>query len=312
MNKKSLWKLSIETTPDSEEAITEMLRNRFGEPVYSYTDAEKRVTTVMQLFAKPPERFGGKRIQLRETLTRIRACGLNVGSGTISLRKILNQDWANSWKRHFKPIQIGSALLIKPPWSLRRARTGQSVVVLNPGLSFGTGQHPTTAFCLRQIVASCNSKREQSFLDIGTGSGILAIAAAKLGYTPIEALDLDPDAIRITRANARRNRVLDRIEFRRADLAKLPAVAGSKYDLICANLISTLLIEEQRRILSRLAPGGMLVLAGILRSEFPVVQESYEEKGLKLIAQQTENEWQSGAFVQNGPKFGKLAKRHFT
>src|ERR1019366_8464695 len=159
--------------------------------------------------------------------------GLDIGPGRISLLGVSREDWAESWKLHFKPLLIGSALLLKPSWSRRRPGKGQAVVVLDPGLSFGTGRHPTTAFCLRQLVARRRSGESQSCLDIGTGSGILAIAAAKLGYAPVDAFDFDPEAVRIARANARRNGVAARIRFQRRDLTKLPRRSARQYSLIC-------------------------------------------------------------------------------
>ena len=120
---------------------------------------------------------------------------------------IRHEDWAESWKRHFKPIEIGRRLLIKPSWSRRRPKPHQQVVVLDPGLSFGTGQHPTTAFCLAEVARLVKNAPARSFLDIGTGSGILAIAAARLNYQPIWAFDFDPEAVRMARANAQTNQV---------------------------------------------------------------------------------------------------------
>jgi molybdopterin-guanine dinucleotide biosynthesis protein A/precorrin-6B methylase 2 len=170
------------------------------------------------------------------------------------------------------------------------------VIVINPGLGFGTGQHPTTDFCLRQLVAHRKSAGRQSFLDIGTGSGILALAAAKLGYAPIEAFDCDPEAVRIARVNARRNRVFDRIRLRRADLTKLPERSAEQFDLICANLESTLLVSQRQRILARLKPNGVLVIAGILRTEFEAVRKGLVDAGLEPLARCAEREWCSGAF----------------
>ena len=152
------------------------------------------------------------------------------------------------------------------------------MVVLDPGLSFGTGQHPTTAFCLRQLVARRRPGEAQSCLDIGTGSGILAIAAAKLGYAPVDAFDFDPEAVRIARANARRNGVAARIRFSRQDLTKLPRRSARKYSLVCANLISSLLLAERERILARLQPDGVLVVAGILKEEFAQVQSGLRSR----------------------------------
>src|SRR5439155_13247651 len=202
-----------------------------------------------------------------------------IGGYKISLARIASEQWANSWKRHFKPIEIGSALLIRPSWSRRAARKGAAVVQIDPGLSFGTGQHPTTVFCLRQLVARRRSGKAQSFLDAGTGSGILAIAAAKLGYAPIDALDSDPDAIRIARANARHNGVGRRIRFVQREINRLPRRGATQYALVCANLIADLLLTQRDRLLARLQPDGVLVIAGVLAREFSQVQEADEAAG---------------------------------
>jgi ribosomal protein L11 methyltransferase len=124
----------------------------------------------------------------------------------------------------------------------------------------------------------------------------LAIAAAKLGYTPVEAFDFDLEAVRVARENARKNGVSQKVHIRCEDVTKMPRRSKEKYDLICANLISTLLASEQQRIVSRLNPGGTLVLAGILKNEFASVRGAYEACGLRLAASRTENEWRSGAF----------------
>ena len=132
---------------------------------------------------------------------------------------------------------------------------------------------------------------------MGMGSGILAIAAAKLGYSPVVAFDFDPEAVRVARANARANGVRKKLRMARADVTKLPVRPARRYDLICANLISTLLISERRRIVAQLNGGGTLVLAGILKLEFAEVQKVFEELGLKLAARKAENEWCSGSFI---------------
>jgi ribosomal protein L11 methyltransferase len=133
-------------------------------------------------------------------------------------------------------------------------------------------------------------------LDIGTGSGILAVAAAKLGYKPVHAFDFDGNAVEIALVNARRNTVANKIRFWRGDVSRLPPRPARKYDLICANLISDLLIANRRRIAAQLNCGGTLVLAGILKSEFQKVQSAFEMSGLKLLSSKTEKEWRSGSF----------------
>jgi len=134
-------------------------------------------------------------------------------------------------------------------------------------------------------------------LDIGAGSGILAIAAAKLGYQPVEAFDFDPEAVRIARENARKNAVSRKINIRREDVTRMTSRPDAKYDLICANLISTLLVQVRQRIVSRLRADGTLVLAGLLKSDFASVQKAYANCGLRLAASRTEKEWRSGVFT---------------
>ncbi|MBC8096912.1 MAG: 50S ribosomal protein L11 methyltransferase [Akkermansiaceae bacterium] len=303
MKTKPLWKISVVTNPEAEDAVAELIQSLFQEAVSSYTEAETGKTTVASYLSTKAD-WPRRRVELRAGLARIKSYGLSLGSGKISFQKIRREDWAESWKRHFKAIEIGSALLIKPSWIKRRPRQGQAVMILDPGLSFGTGQHPTTSFCLRQLVdrrvagSGKQASTKPSFLDVGTGSGILAIAAAKLGYAPIKAFDFDPESIRVARENARKNRVTGRLRLHRADLTKLPHRSSKRYDVICANLISTLLIAERHRILNRLKPTGILIVAGILENEFTQVQRAFEQAGFHLIASRSEKEWRSGAFTR--------------
>jgi ribosomal protein L11 methyltransferase len=291
---KPLWQISIETSPEAEEAVAELLGQVFKLPSVLYSNAETGVT-IASIYR---EGRGGltpaERNAVNSGLQAVRACGLNLGSGKITVRRVGRENWKESWKRHFKAIEISPRLLVKPGWIRRRPRRGQAVVVLDPGLSFGTGNHPTTAFCLHALANFRNPGRRQSLLDIGTGSGILAIAAAKLGYRPVRAFDFDPEAVRVARQNAHRNRVT--VEIARRDITKLPRRSRAKYNFICANLISNLLLAELPRIMARLRPGGALAVAGILKHEFPVIQRACRLAGLRFLEGRTEGEWRSGVF----------------
>ncbi len=294
---ESLWQIAVVTSLDAEEAVVELLARLFNRPAAIYTNEKTKVTSASVYCQTRSEWTPAKRAALASGLKAIQRSGLDIGSGKISATRVAREDWSESWKRHFKPIEIGSRLLIKPSWIKRRARKNQAVVVLDPGLSFGTGNHPTTAFCLRQLATCRQAEQAQSFLDIGTGSGILAIAAVKLGYGPVYAMDFDPEAVRVARQNARQNGVLKQLAINRQDLTKLPRQSRKKYDVICANLISTLLLSEKDRILSRLQAQGTLVLAGILKEEFPEIQRAWEQAGVKLVNSQIKGEWRSGAFT---------------
>jgi ribosomal protein L11 methyltransferase len=305
MKSKPHWRLSVTTTLEAEDAVAELLGKVSGQPASSHFNVETGVSVVSVFGERKIILTRSLREEIAASLKRIKGCGLNIGSGKIKIARVRREDWSESWKRHFKAIEIGEALLIKPSWIKRPARKNQAVVILDPGLSFGTGQHATTSFCLHQIVAAICDRRNRrsqstatakSFLDIGTGSGILAIAAAKLGFKPVHAFDFDPEAVRVARANARVNRVVGKLKIGPGDVTKLPLRPAQKYELICANLISNLLLAERRRIVAQLNPGGTLVLAGILKSEFPQVEKAFEDLGLKILSASSEKEWRSGAF----------------
>ena len=320
MKSVPLTQVSIATSREAEEAVAELVLRVLSQTPSTYFDAETGDTTVSTYLEQPSQWSAAARAELQAGLCTLTECGLDIGPGVIASSKVRREDWAESWKRHFKPLEIGDALLLKPSWEKRQPRKGQAVIILDPGLSFGTGHHATTGFCLRQLVevrkgrgAGLGSRlgagRESrasapalSLLDIGTGSGILAIAAAKLGYSPVRCFDFDPESVRVAKANAAQNDVAHLVKPVRRDLTKLPPASTTRYHVVCANLIFDLLIAERDRILSRLRPDGVLVLAGILQTQFAKVERAYRQAGLKLIATEVEKEWQSGAFVRRAGK----------
>ena len=330
---RPVWRIATTVPAEAEEAVIELFGRIFSRAPAAYVDFEARLATIALYCDKKPRLSAAIRAELAQGFNHIRQCGLEVGHPKLSVRKLAQQDWAESWKKHFHPLEIGSALLIKPSWSKQRPKKGQKTIILDPGLSFGTGQHPTTEYCLRElerrrgedppsstafVKTTTSAKkalrrgedpapyRSLSFLDVGTGSGILAIAAARLGYAPIDALDFDPEAVRVASANAQRNRVLRRIHLLEQDVSKLSAdskstgmspLRAAKYSVICANLISNLLIEARDRFVARLSQDGVIIVAGILRNEFEEVQRAYEEAGLELVKCGVKKEWRSGTFA---------------
>mgnify|MGYP001563424608 FL=1 len=296
MNPKRLWQVSVVTAAEAEEAVAALLERVFGHPPSVYAHLESKISTATVYSTKPAAWLRAKKGEVTAGLQIISDCGLRIEPGQISLKPVLREDWTESWKKYFKTIEIGSALLIKPSWSKRKPRSNQALVVLDPGMSFGTGQHPTTSFCLRQLVRCRKPGQQQSFLDIGSGSGILSIAAAKLGYAPVRAFDCDPVAVRVAQANARMNKVEDQVCITRTDLRRLPLAAKERYDVICANLVDDLLISQAERVSNRLKANGKLILAGILVQQFPSVQRTYARLGFRLQVSRTDREWQSGVF----------------
>jgi len=293
-DKGPLWKVQLAVSAESEDALSEAFVDLFRVPATIYTDAETNRSTAATYLRQKPSRAALD--ELRDRIKTMRRAGLDIPESPIRIGRIPRQDWAESWKRHFKILRIGKRLIIRPSWRKPSRKKGQAEVILDPGLSFGTGQHPTTCFCLEQIVRwrEQPNPKPQSFLDIGTGSGILAISAAKLGYAPVCALDSDPEAVRIARANSRANGVATDTRFEIRDLQELQAKG---YDLVCANLMYDLLLQYRKKIIHSVAPRGLLVLAGILSSQFPVIRRAYAEAGWKLVSNRAEGEWKSGAFL---------------
>lgn len=290
-----LWQLSVTTWPQTEEAVTELLAARYEQSTTSYTDVETRQTTVTAYLKTKPDWSHAARRRLLKELRQI-GRGSAGDSTKITLKILRPKDWTEEWKRHFKPLQIAGRLWVRPGWTRSQVRRGQTEIVLDPGLSFGTGQHATTHFCLAEVVRAYRPGRELSLLDIGTGSGILAIAAAKLGYKTVEAMDLDPEAVRIARSNAATNKLAGHIRFRCQDLATMRVSPSRTFSVVCANLMAELLLAHKDRILAAVQPHGLLVLAGILKTEFPGIQSAYEAWGMRLVRSRAQREWRSGTF----------------
>src|SRR4051794_23062161 len=163
---ESLWKLWVITTVEAEEAVVELLGDTFQRQPSVYTDQETRKSPVTLYLEKKPVLNSQQRQRLRSGFERIKQCGLALGSCRVALNRLRPENWAESWKRHFKPFEVGSKLLVKPSWSRRRPKLGQAVVVLDPGLSFGTGLHATTRFCLDEVLRLRNPAVPQTFLDV--------------------------------------------------------------------------------------------------------------------------------------------------
>lgn len=298
--KAPLRQLAIITRPEAEEAVADALAAEFGEIPCLTTDLATGRVTAALFQAVPDARVTSTRARLRAVVARVRQAGGDPGPARLVVRRVPPRDWSESWKRHFRPIDLGGILLVKPGWSRRKPRAGQAVVQLDPGLSFGTGQHPTTHFCLEQVVRCRPRKGAASFLDVGTGSGILALAAARLGYDPVEALDFDPDCVRVARENAVLNGVGDRVVPQLADITRVPRRPRRTFDVVAANLIHDLLVAERDRITARVKPGGSLILAGILVPQFPAVAAAYAEAGWRCVRARTVGEWRSGLFRRPG------------
>jgi ribosomal protein L11 methyltransferase len=216
--------------------------------------------------------------------------------GELRAREVDEDDWADAWKRHFHVLHLGRRLVVKPSWR-RHRRTGDEVVIdLDPGMAFGTGLHPTTRLCLVALEERAARGPLGRTLDVGCGSGILSIAAVKLGATRVLGVDIDPIAIEATVANARHNRVGRRI---RAREGSIPTDEGP-FDTVLANLIAGILVELAPKLAAELVPGGTLITSGIFIDREPAVREALEAAGFRLTNRWHESDWVALEAIRGG------------
>ena len=216
------------------------------------------------------------------------------------LEVLKKEDWAEAWKKHFKVQKISTRITIKPSWlTYSRKRDNELVIELDPGMSFGTGKHATTKFCIRAIdKIMSKAKVSKSFIDAGCGSGIITAAAVKLGYHPVSAFDNDEEAVQNTRDNLKRNGI-SRKDAKVFNSGLEEISTDGKYDVVVANIISDVLIANRGMLSSILKKDGSLVLAGILDKEFPKLKKAFIEIGFKEEYSKSEDDW-TGAVFRKG------------
>jgi len=194
------------------------------------------------------------------------------------------KDWSENWKKNFVPIDIGENLTIIPSWL--KKETERIPVIIDPGMVFGTGYHETSQTCLVLIEKISKGEQKESCLDIGTGTGILAIGAARLGFRQVTAIDIDPMAIDAVKRNIEENR-LTNVVVQKGDIFSI----DGQFDLILANLLSGILVDIAPDICSRLKPEGKAVLSGMLTGQEDEVIEAYEMQGLTLEETVISGQW---------------------
>ena len=200
------------------------------------------------------------------------------------------EDWSSSWKVHFKPLRVGKHLLIVPTWEEAAELPGDLVMRIDPGMAFGTGGHETTRLCLELLESVMEGGpllTVPSLLDLGTGSGILAMAANLLGAGRILALDIDPDAVDVARENLALNDMSDRVECGTVPLESLT----ERFDIILANILAEELVRLAPNLAERLNPGGSLILSGILAEKEQLVRQGFASQPLKYIQTASAGEW---------------------
>ena len=278
----SWLQLSLKAPPPALDAIANFLIER-GSPGVVLTRNEVRA-----FFARSPRTPVLKR-EIQRFLRDIRKIYPGFGEQPLGWKLLKEKNWAHSWRRFFSPHKVGRSLLITPPWVNPPATRRRQVIVIEPGMAFGTGTHATTRCCLEFLehLAARFNGGELTALDVGTGSGILAIALAKMGAASVVAIDNDPTALKVARGNVRVNGVERRIRLANW---KLDQVYGS-FAVVVANLTAETIVDLAAPLEERVAGDGYLVLSGILQPKARQVLSRFCPSRFLPVRQSREKEW---------------------
>jgi ribosomal protein L11 methyltransferase len=276
-----------------------------GEPRYPFVHVDVAPDDVDEISALLFE-LGAEGVEVRDetTLAKSAASGKVTLVGAFATREdaetaigelepslnpryeeVVGDAWRDAWKEHYKPYAIAEGLVVRPPWEPYEPKEGEKVLELEPGRAFGTGLHETTRLVARAIKANAAEVQGKLAIDVGCGSGILALSAVALGAERAIAIDNDPEAIDVTRENAARNGLTDRIDASTTDVAALDATAP----LVLANIEARVLVPMAPDLKRRVAPGGLLLLSGILVPQKDEVRAAYAD--MELVDAPSLGEW---------------------
>jgi ribosomal protein L11 methyltransferase len=293
--------LSVAADIEAVEAVAEILGRSAPvgtsvEPAFELTDeglgarVDPSRPAIVRAYLPAGDAASAARLaaEASEALGHLQAFGLRP-IGELTTRLVHDADWAEAWKAHFPVLRVGRRLVIRPTWRRHGRSPDDVVIALDPGMAFGTGLHPTTRLCLAGVesLADRSLLDGARVLDVGCGSGILTIAAVKLGAPHALGLDTDPIAVEATSANAARNRLARRIDARQGSL---PSGDGP-FEVVLANLIASVLIDLSALLRDELRRGGVLLASGIFIDREAEVRESFSNVGLEVAGRSEEGEW---------------------
>lgn len=312
-----IWKeITIHTTEEAVEMISNFLHEAGagGVTIEEHVDNDKpRDTSLGQWFEIPPNDIpeGEAKIsgyfpeglnieevisEVRSRIEELKGYDIDPGTAEISVREVSEDDWANNWKQYFKPLRVSERLTIKPTWEDYIPEAGEQIIELDPGMAFGTGTHPTTSLCLRTLEHVIREGDE--VIDVGTGSGILAIGACRLGASRVLALDLDPVAVSSATENTRLNKLEERIQVVESDLLSVIKGEGSgdvavqlPVRVVVANILAEIILLFIDDVYQALTPGGYYIASGIYKNKEQAVEEALLAAGFELERTAREEDW---------------------
>ncbi|MBW9147402.1 50S ribosomal protein L11 methyltransferase [Clostridium sp. CM028] len=304
MNKDWI-EVTIITSSEAVEAVSAMLYNTGVEGVsildpldlifrrdhttdwdyFDETIIDTKSGVVIKGYYKKDEKFEKHLEDIKAGVNNLPKCGLDKGAGSVTADKVNEEDWENNWKKYYKPIKVGEKIVIKPIWEEYNKNTDEIIVELDPGMAFGTGSHETTRMCIKALERHVDAN--STVFDIGTGSGILAIAAAKLGAKKVIGVDLDPVAVDSAKQNVSYNDI-GNIEILYGDLME---VVKGKANIVIANIMADIIIFLTQQVKAFIVEGGYFISSGIILSKKDDVINKLTECGFKIEEINIEGEW---------------------
>jgi ribosomal protein L11 methyltransferase len=278
------WSAIAINTPSTqtEETVTQLLITAgCGGVALNGEGANRQVTSYL-----PADEMSDQRLrQLKAAISMLPSLGIN-DAGEPAISEIDEEDWANSWKAYFKPIRIGRNIVVSPPWEQAFVGQNDHLITIDPGMAFGTGTHATTQMCL--VFLEDYIHAGDAVADIGTGSGILSIAAQKLGAGPTTAVDIDPLAVKIARENAAINES--------AVVVQADFPYGLSFEVVVANIVADTLIEISDLLASITKSDGLLIVSGVIEGRQDDVRFKIEASGFTQLETRSQGEWIATAF----------------
>ncbi|TKD70181.1 50S ribosomal protein L11 methyltransferase [Pseudalkalibacillus hwajinpoensis] len=307
--------ISIHTTNEAIEAVSNILHEAgasgvviedpmdlvkawdttFGE-VYQLNPDDYPEEGVILKAYMPVNSFLGETVeQIKEAINGLLVYDIDLGHNTVQISEVNEEEWATAWKKYYKPVKISERITITPTWEeYSPVKTDEIIIELDPGMAFGTGTHPTTVLCVQALEKIIQPG--QRVIDVGTGSGVLSIAAASLGADSVDALDLDEVAVKSARLNTKLNKVHSKIHVSQNNLLDN---IQEEYDVVVANLLSEIIIRFTDDVARVLKPGGAFITSGIITAKKQEVKQSIIEQGLVIEETLQMEDWV--AFIARKP-----------
>lgn len=235
---------------------------------------------------EPGNSFDRSLSSLRLSLDRLREAYPGYGSLLIESSEMPDEDWSESWKKNYHPLRAGKHIVIKPSWETLEALPGDHVIEMDPGMAFGSGYHDTTVLCLSLLEKYLMPRYR--VIDLGTGSGILALGAALSGAESVLAIDIDPDAVRVAKQNVAHHHLESRIQVQEGNLLER---VEETCDICVANIIADLICSAAVPLLSHIRPGGLLICSGITLERSDEVENHLLRAGYRIVEKQCTEEW---------------------